>query len=99
MRWRGALLSFLNQPLRVFWVCLIAGFLYLLYDGSLWSWWSLRRNYREMENRLTHIENERLDLKEKIKAAKTRDFIERQATEQLGLVRENDLVFVFSDDE
>lgn len=71
----------------------------MLWDGSLWNWWSLRRNYNEMQNRFSHIEAESQQLKKKIEAAEGREFIERQATEQLGLVQENDLVFVFPDGE
>ncbi len=72
---------------------------YLLYDGSFWKLWSLNRNYKEMSRRISSIQSETSGLNFKVEEATKTSFIERQATEQLGLVREDDLVFVFSSDE
>lgn len=83
-------------------VAVITGLLsvsYLLYDGSFWKLWSLNRNYKEMSRRISMIHDETSGLKFKVEEATKTSFIERQATEQLGLVREDDLVFVFSSDD
>lgn len=88
----------LYKPLTV---TVITGLLcvsYLLYDGSFWKWWSLNRNHKEMSRRISLIQDETAGLKLKVVEAAKMTFIERQATEQLGLVREDDLVFVFSSD-
>lgn len=89
----------LYKPLTV---AVIAGLLsvsYLLYDGSFWKLWSLNRNYKEMSRRISQIHNDTSSLNFRVEEATKTSFIERQATEQLGLVREDDLVFVFSSDD
>ncbi|MBY0316177.1 MAG: septum formation initiator family protein [Bdellovibrionales bacterium] len=89
--------SFLNQPFKIFWLCLIVGFVTLLYDGSFWNLWSLHHNYKEMEKRIQAVNEETSNLNFKVQESNGREFIERQAMDQLGLVREEDLIFVFSD--
>jgi cell division protein FtsB len=73
--------------------------LLLLYDGSFWNLWSLHRNEKEMIKRIDALNEDVKALQFKVEAARSHSFIERQATEQLGLVREDELVFVFSDGE
>lgn len=89
----------LYKPLTVALVGCLLSISYLLYDGSFWKWWSLNRNYKEMSRRISLIQDETSGLKFKVDEATKTSFIERQATEQLGLVREDDLVFVFSSED
>lgn len=89
----------LYRPLTVLVVAGLLSISYLLYDGSFWKLWSLNRNYKEMSRRIGLVHEETLALRFKVEEAKKTSFIERQATEQLGLVREDDLVFVFSSDD
>ncbi len=91
--------EFLNKPFKVLTLCLVMGFTYMLYDGSFWNLWSLHRNHKQMVKRIQAIKEETKSLNSRVEEARSRPFIERQATEQLGLVREDDLVIVFSDDE
>lgn len=89
----------LQHPLKILVLCGVVGFSYLLYDGSFWNLWSLHRNYKEMHKRIGQLKEDTKNLNFKVEEASRQPFIERQATEQLGLVREDDLIFVFSDDE
>lgn len=89
----------LYKPLTVAVITGLLSVSYLLYDGSFWKWWSLNRNHKEMSRRISLIQDETSALKLKVLEATKTTFIERQATEQLGLVREDDLVFVFSSDD
>jgi len=89
----------LHQPFKVLGLCLIIGFTYMLYDGSFWNLWSLHRNYKAMANRIELIKEDTKSLNFRVEEARGQSFIERQATDQLGLVREDDLVIVFSDDD
>ncbi|MCC6138276.1 MAG: hypothetical protein IT287_06565, partial [Bdellovibrionaceae bacterium] len=89
----------LYRPLTVLVVAALLSVSYLLYDGSFWKLWSLNRNYKEMSRRIGLVQEETLGLRFKVEEATKTSFIERQATEQLGLVREDDLVFVFSSDD
>jgi len=91
--------DFLNQPFKVLILSLLIGFTYLLYDGSFWNLWSLHRNYKEMSKRIDVIKEDTKALNFRVQEARSQPYIERQATEQLGLVREDDLVFVFADGE
>lgn len=52
-----------------------------------------------MSRKISSIKEETMGLRFKVQEASKTSFIEKQATEQLGLVREDDLVFVFSDEE
>ena len=89
----------LDQPVKVFFLSVSVGMAILLYDGSFWNLWSLNRNYKEMEKRVQTINEANEALQFRVEAAQGTPFIEKQATEQLGLVREDDLIFVFSDEE
>jgi cell division protein FtsB len=91
--------NLLQQPLKVFFYSVCFAVLLLLYDGSFWNLWSLHRNEKEMTKRIQAIYEDVQALHFKVEAARTHSFIERQATEQLGLVREDELVFVFADGE
>jgi cell division protein FtsB len=91
--------KFLDQPLKVLFLSFSLGMGIMLYDGSFWNLWSLHRNYKEMDKRVSAINEENQALQFKVEAAQSKPFIEKQATEQLGLVREDDLIFVFSDGE
>lgn len=89
----------LYRPVIIAVVAVLLCVSYLLYDGTFWKLWSLNRNYKEMTRRTQWIQEETDNLKFKVQEATKTSFIERQATEQLGLVREDDLVFVFSSDD
>ncbi len=89
----------LYKPLTVAVVASLFSVSYLLYDGSFWQLWSLNRNFKEMNRRILSTNEETQNLKFKVQEATKTSFIEKQATEQLGLVREDDLVFVFSSEE
>lgn len=89
----------LQKPGKVFLFSICAMTLMLLYDGSFWNLWSLHRNEKEMHKRINALQEDVKSLQFKVEAARSHSFIERQATEQLGLVREDELVFVFSDGE
>lgn len=91
--------NLLDQPLKVLFLSAATAMAVLLYDGSFWNLWSLNRNYKEMEKRILTINEANEALQFRVEAAQGTPFIEKQATEQLGLVREDDLIFVFSDGE
>lgn len=91
--------AILNHPFKVFWMCVVFAIVTLLYDGSFWNLWSLHRNHKEMQKRIQVIQEETSLLNFKVQESNGREFIERQAMDQLGLVREEDLIFVFSDGE
>lgn len=96
---KNSLIQLLQQPLRVFLFSVLFTTLWLLYDGSFWNLWSLHRNEKEMQRRIQALHDDVRSIQFKVEEARSHNFIERQATEQLGLVRDDELVFVFSDGE
>jgi cell division protein FtsB len=88
----------LHHPLRVFWLCLILTSAGVVLDGSFIELWSLHREMSKLQGRISdaHIHSQQLDYE--IRQAQQPEFIERQARDQLDLVREGDLVFIFADE-
>lgn len=92
-------LRLLQHPVKMFVIAFVFAFIWLLSDGSFWNLWSLHRNEKAMRARIGAIHEDVKALHFKVATAKSHSFIEKQATEQLGLVREDELVFVFADGE
>ncbi len=90
-------LSFVYNPKKVFWLSISILFLALVVDGKVFQILSL---YRQQEHLRVEIENlgkQTDNLKMQIREAKHPKFIEKKARNQLDLVEEGDLLFVFSD--
>ncbi len=91
--------DFINRPFRVLKVCLAFAFIGLIFDGTLFNLWALSRDSNHLENKTKMTLVESKTLKEKIKLANDPQFIELEAHERFELAGENELVFVFSDQE
>ncbi len=98
-RLKESVTELLQKPVKVLFFSICMTLLLLLYDGSFWNLWSLHRNEKEMIKRIQALQDDVKSLQFRVEAARSHSFIERQATDQLGLVREDELVFVFSDGE
>lgn len=92
-----ALESFLERPGRVFIFCLAGAFTAFLLNGSFYQLWSLHSQSRYLKQKIQHHQEQSEILEEKIAQAQRTDYIERLAIDQLDLVAEGDLIFVFSD--
>ncbi len=88
----------LFHPAKVFWVCLVIFTASLLLDGTFIKLWRLERDRTLLTNRIEQAKTKSKQLEFRIHEAYQTEFIERQARDQLDLVREGDLVFVFSED-
>jgi len=94
----SSLNQLLYRPVTVFWICLALGFSSILFDGSFLHLWSLHRSRVQIESRI-EASREKLKLLEfQIQEAQQPQFIERQARDQFDLVKEGDLIFIFSED-
>lgn len=94
----GSLALMLQNPLRVFWVCLSLICINFLLDGSPLRLWSLRREQDELRTQVAALKVENNRVKTLIKRASDPGFIEREARDRFDLVEESDLVFIFSQD-
>ncbi|MCM2282601.1 MAG: septum formation initiator family protein [Bdellovibrionaceae bacterium] len=88
----------LHHPLKVLWICLFFGVASVLLDGSFIHLWRLNRSRQQLEARIDEGQARLKQLEFRIDEAQQPQFIERQARDQFDLVKEGDLIFVFSDD-
>ena len=96
--WARAFHGFLHQPLRMLWLCAGLAGASLAIDGSALRLWGLQRDRQALERRIDDARAGSRSLEFKIHQAQQPEFIERQARDQFDLVKEGDLVFVFSED-
>ena len=96
-RLRYFIYSLVHQPLKVLLFGSIFTFVMLVFDGSLWKFWSLQRGQEDMQVRMGELEEKAKKLEFKIHQANQMTYIERQATDQFDYVREGDLIFVFAE--
>jgi cell division protein FtsB len=94
----GSIGRFLQNPLQVFWVCLILVFVNSVLDGSLLRLWSLHRDSAQLQSQVLALKSENMKMKSMVKAASDPAFIEREARNRFDLVEQGDLVFVFTED-
>lgn len=87
--------NFLNDPRKVFVVCLFVFAISLFLNGGLWKVWGLRRDRSTIDEQITIAQKQSSVLDMQIRQAKDPAFIERQARDKLDMVSEKDLVFVF----
>ena len=94
----GGSIQLLNSPLKVFWICAAICFASVILDGSFIRLWSLHHEATALENKIGNAKTQSKQLEFKIHEAQQPAFIERQARDQLDLVKDGDLVFVFAED-
>lgn len=89
--------EFLNRPSLVATCAFGLAAAIVIFDGSLYQLWNLERDREQIIERI-NVLKETLSVREKeLKQTQRLDFIEAQARENLDLVREGELVFVFPD--
>ena len=89
----------LSSPLRVLLICMVLGALAVTLDGSLYKYWSLSNTELELNQRIAHVHSQSQLVKSKIEKTKSLNFLEREARDRLDLVGQDEMVFVFSDDQ
>jgi cell division protein FtsB len=88
----------LHRPLQVFWICVALAITGVILDGTALRLWALHRDHRLISERISGAQERSRQLVFKIHEAQQPEFIERAARDQFDLVKEGDLIFVFSDD-
>lgn len=89
----------LQSPIKVLWICLALAFVNLILDGSLYRYYILTKDLRETREKIEQISLANVDLENQIRKMKDPSHLERVARERFDLVKENELVFVFSEDQ
>jgi cell division protein FtsB len=95
--WARVFRESLQHPLRVFLLVGVLALLVVLADGTLFRLWSLGRDRDRLMVKIDALKQSIREKNMKLSESNRPEFIERQVREQLDLVRDGDLVFVFSD--
>jgi cell division protein FtsB len=88
----------MHRPVQVFWICFAVAMAGILVDGTAFRLWSLKRDHRMMSTRILDARSRSKQLEFRIQKAQQPEFIEKAARDQFDLVKEGDLVFIFSDE-
>jgi cell division protein FtsB len=88
----------LHHPARVFWICVILAGAGVILDGTAFRIWSLRRDHDLLARRIDAARTRTRQLEFRIQKAHQPEFIEKAVRDQFDLVKEGDLIFIFSDE-
>lgn len=86
-----------HHPLKVFWLSVAGAAIGVVLDGTAIRLWSLHREHDSIEQRISDAKVRSKKMEFRIHEAQSPEFIERAARDQFDLVKEGDLVFIFSD--
>ncbi|HRK08847.1 MAG TPA: septum formation initiator family protein [Pseudobdellovibrionaceae bacterium] len=89
----------LQHPWRVALLTLIVVGGLMLLDGTLYRIWALNRDAQQLSERIAQLQARVADHQRQLKAVQNPVYIEKMARERLDLVREGDLIFIFSGSE
>jgi cell division protein FtsB len=90
--------TLIHRPIQVFWICVVLALIGIVLDGTAFQLWSLKRDHKVMTARIKDANLRSKQLGFRIQRAQEPEFIERAARDQFDLVKEGDLIFIFSDD-
>lgn len=90
---------FFHQPYRVLIGCLVFVLCNLLFSNNLIRLFQLHHDKTLILEQMASLQTQITQLNSQIKTAKDPSYIERQALDLYDLINENDLMFVFSEDE
>ncbi|HAG91931.1 MAG TPA: hypothetical protein DCL41_08670 [Bdellovibrionales bacterium] len=89
----------LQSPIKVLWICLALAFANLILDGSLYRYYVLSNDLKETRIKIERVRSENQNLQAKLDAMKDPRHLERVARDRFDLVKKDELIFVFSEDQ
>lgn len=87
----------LNHPRRVMIASFMIFAVWLVSSQFLYQYHKLWSYQKTLNEKLTQLNLDIVGLTSELKTIQEKDFIQKQALENLGLIQEQDLVFVFPD--
>ena len=87
-----------HHPVKIMWLSLAGAAVGVVLDGTAIRLWSLHREHDAIQGRLAAARVHTKEMDFKIHEAQQPEFIERAARDQFDLVKEGDLVFIFSNE-
>lgn len=91
--------SALQHPWRITLLTFVVVGGLMLLDGTLYRIWALNRDSQQLSERISQLQARVSEHQRQLKAVQNPVFIEKMARERLDLVREGDLIFIFSGSE
>ena len=85
-----------HHPIKILWLALAGATVGVVLDGTAIRLWSLHREHDTIKNRIVEAKSRSKNMEFRIHEAQSPEFIERAARDQFDLVKEGDLVFIFS---
>ena len=98
-RYYYLLSQFLNRPGLVFMTCMVLVGMHIIFDGTLWQIWSLYKSEKVLDGRIIDIQKKNDQITERLKHLSDSSFLEKEARDNFNLVGEQDLIFIFSDED
>jgi cell division protein FtsB len=86
----------INNPQKVFLVCLCFVFLSLVSEGSLWRLYRLNKDRSILTLKIQEEKTKIVKIQGEIRRSREPLYVERQAREKLELLEKDDLLFIFS---
>ena len=99
LRLISLLTTFLGQPHRVLFYGLLLAIVSLSLDGSLLSFWRLSKGKEEVHSQINQFIQKNRLIEAKIGQASQPEFLRKLAIEQSELAQQDELIFVFTEDE
>ena len=89
----------LNKPSWVLVICISAVLVQMMFGGAFLRMLHLYNSQRALENRITDIQVKNSLVEEKLKKLQSDPrFLEREVRSRFNLVGEEDIIFIFSDE-
>lgn len=92
-------MKILFSPLKVFILCLVIGVFSLLANGTFFQLYKLNRDQETLNFQIVEAQKQILEIEKNIKLSKDPIYMEKQAFDNLDFATEDDLIFVFSDED
>lgn len=92
-------MKILNQPFKVFIFCLVISLGSLILNGTFLQLYKLDRDTDLLNQQMVQTTKQIIEIEKQIKLTKDPAFFEKQALDNLDFATEDDLIFVFSDED
>ena len=91
--------EFLDRPLWVLITCFSVVCIHLAFDGTFVRMWNLYNSGKVLESRIEDIQQKNEIVENRMKELSDSRFLEREVRDRFNLVGEEDIIFIFSDED
>jgi len=88
----------LNRPLWVLIICIVLLLFNVMFDGTLSRLMNLVRSQKVLKSRIKDLERKNALVEDRLKKLSDSEFLEKEAKDRFNLIGEEDIVFIFSDE-